>query len=388
VSDNAPLVIVGTGLAGYNLAKEVRKLDSERELLLITADDGRFYSKPLLSTGFAKAKEADELAMQDAATMAKQLNAEVLFHTQVTGIDVQRRMLQLGDKEQAYSELVLAVGAEPRRMPWADDLGDRLLSINDLLDYGRFRTALKGKRKVVIIGAGLIGCEFANDLLAGGLEVTVVASDPYLMPQLIPEPIAAAVQNQLEALGAVFHLGCAIESLEAAQEGVSLRLDDGSLVIADQALSAIGLAPRLSLAEQAGLQVGRGIVVDRGLATSQPHIYALGDCAEVQGLNLMYVMPLMTSARALAKTLCGTANELSYPAMPVMVKTPACPLVVAPPLTAESGHWSTTGEGSDLQALFHDDQGRLHGFALTGSKVAEKLKLTRELPGWLLATPS
>lgn len=385
MSNNAPLVIVGTGLAGYNLAKEVRKLDAERELLLISADDGRFYSKPLLSTGFAKAKEADELAMQDAISMAEQLNAQVLSHTQVTAIDPQRRVLQLADREQAYSDLVLALGAEARRLPWADELGERLLSINDLLDYGRFRAALKGKQRVLIIGAGLIGCEFANDLLAGGMQVTVVASDPCLMPQLIPEPVAAAVQAKLEALGAVFHLGCAIETLEALGDGVRAQLSDGVEISADQALSAIGLTPRLGLAEQAGLEVGRGIVVDRRLATSQPHIYALGDCAEVHGLNLMYVMPLMTSARALAKTLCGTESELSYPAMPIMVKTPACPLVVAPPLMAESGHWTTTGEGSDLQALFHDDQGSLHGFALTGSKVAEKLKLTRELPGWLLA---
>jgi len=377
-------VIVGTGLAGYNLAREVRKLDADRELLLISADDGRFYSKPLLSTGFAKAKEAEELAMQDAASMAEQLRAQVLSYTQVTAIDPLRRVLQLGEREQAYSDLVLAVGAEPLRLPWANELGERLLSINDLLDYGRFRAALKGKQRVLIIGAGLIGCEFANDLLAGGMQVTVVASDPYLMPQLIPEPVAAAVQAQLEGLGAVFHLGCAIETLEVLEEAVCVQLNDGTTVRADQALSAIGLAPRLGLAEQAGLEVGRGIMVDRHLATSEPHIYALGDCAEVQGLNLMYVMPLMTAARALAKTLCGDRSALSYPAMPVMVKTPACPLVVAPPLTAESGHWSTTGEGSDLQALFHDDQGQLHGFALTGSRVAEKLKLTRELPGWLL----
>ncbi|MEH6565896.1 MAG: FAD-dependent oxidoreductase [Halopseudomonas sp.] len=388
MSQSAPLVIVGTGLAGYNLAKEIRKLDDDRELLLVTADDGRFYSKPLLSTGFAKAKEAHELAMQDAVTMAEQLNARILTHTQVSAIDPERRVLQLGENEQPYSELVLAVGAEPRRLPWTDALGERLLSINDLLDYGRFRSALAGKRSVLIIGAGLIGCEFANDLVAGGFQVTVVASDPYLMPQLIPEPVAAAVQAELEMLGVEFHLGCAIESVLEQGEGISVRLDNGIQIAADQALSAIGLAPRLTLAEQAGLQIGRGIVVDRRLATSQAHIYALGDCAEVHGLNLMYVMPLMTAARALAKTLCGTDHELSYPAMPVMVKTPACPLVVAPPLTAESGHWTTSGSGSDLQALFHDEQGRLHGFALTGSRVAEKLKLSRELPGWLLATPT
>ena len=78
MADTAPLVIVGTGLAGYNLAKEFRKLDSQRPMLLVSADDGRFYSKPLLSTGFAKGKEADELAMQDASAMAAQLGADAV----------------------------------------------------------------------------------------------------------------------------------------------------------------------------------------------------------------------------------------------------------------------------------------------------------------------
>tara|TARA_Y100000782_G_scaffold89202_1_gene97261 strand:- start:206 stop:1360 length:1155 start_codon:yes stop_codon:yes gene_type:complete len=383
VTENAPLVIVGTGLAGYNLAKEFRKLDSARPLLLVSADDGRFYSKPLLSTGFAKGKEADELGMQDAAAMAAQLDAEVLTGTSVSAIDPAARTLTLDGREQPYSDLVLALGAEVRSLPWREQLGERLLSINDLADYGRFRGALVGRKKVLIIGAGLIGCEFANDLSLGGFEVAVVATDPWLMPQLLPEPVAAAVQRRLEALGVTFHLGCGIRELAASDDGLLALLDDGTEVRADQGLSAIGLAPRTDLAAAAGLPVGRGVLVDAQLCTSDPHIYALGDCAEVAGLNLMYVMPLMTSARALAKTLSGAPATVGYPAMPIMVKTPACPLVVAPPLNAAAGDWQISGEGEDLRAVFIDPQGQLQGFALSGAAVSEKALLTRELPAWL-----
>ena len=383
MTENAPLVIVGTGLAGYNLAKEFRKLDSARPLLLVSADDGRFYSKPLLSTGFAKCKEADELAMQDAAAMAAQLDAEVLTGTSASAIDPAARTLTLDGREQPYSDLVLALGAEVRSLPWREQLGERLLSINDLADYGRFRAALVGRKKVLIIGAGLIGCEFANDLSLGGFEVTVVATDPWLMPQLLPEPVAAAVQRRLEALGVTFHLGCGIRELAASDDGLLALLDDGTEVRADQGLSAIGLAPRTDLAAAAGLPVGRGVLVDAQLCTSDPHIYALGDCAEVAGMNLMYVMPLMTSARALAKTLSGAPATVGYPAMPIMVKTPACPLVVAPPLNAAAGDWQISGEGEDLRAVFIDPQGQLQGFALSGAAVSEKALLTRELPAWL-----
>ncbi|UJJ33369.1 FAD-dependent oxidoreductase [Halopseudomonas maritima] len=377
------MVIVGTGLAGYNLAKEFRKLDSARPLLLVSADDGRFYSKPLLSTGFAKGKEADELAMQDAAAMAAQLDAEVLAEVTVSAIDPAARTLTLDGREQPYSDLVLALGAEVRSLPWREQLGERLLSINDLADYGRFRAALVGRKKVLIIGAGLIGCEFANDLSLGGFEVTVVATDPWLMPQLLPEPVAAAVQRRLEALGVTFHLGCGIRELAASDGGLQALLDDGTEVRADQGLSAIGLTPRTDLAAAAGLSVGRGVLVDAQLRTSDPHIYALGDCAEVAGLNLMYVMPLMTSARALAKTLSGAPATVGYPAMPIMVKTPACPLVVAPPLKAAAGDWQISGDGEDVRAVFVDPQGQLQGFALSGAAVSEKALLTRELPAWL-----
>ncbi|MES2820164.1 MAG: FAD-dependent oxidoreductase [Pseudomonadota bacterium] len=379
----APVVIVGTGLAGYNLAKEFRKLDADTPLLLITADDGRSYSKPMLSTGFGKGKEADGLSLAEAGAMAEQLNAEVRTHTRISGIDPGHRQLWIGEEAVPYRDLVLAWGAETIRVPVEGDAQDAVFPINDLQDYARFRAAAAGKRRVLLLGAGLIGCEFANDLILGGFEVELVAPCEQVMPGLLPPAAAAAVQAGLESLGARFHLGPVLTRLQRSTEGLEAHLSDGSLLHCDLVLSAVGLRPRIDLAAAAGLMVNRGVMVDRQLQTSHAHIHALGDCAEVDGLNLLYVMPLMTCARALAKTLTGTPTAVSYGPMPVLVKTPVCPLVVSPPPRGLHGEWTVEGSGADIKALCRDATGQLLGYALTGTAVQDKLALNRELPALL-----
>ncbi|MCO6055937.1 FAD-dependent oxidoreductase [Pseudomonas sp. MOB-449] len=377
---SAPVVIVGTGLAGYNLAKEFRKLDSETPLLLISADDGRSYSKPMLSTGFGKNKDADGLAMAEAGAMADQLKAEIRTHTRITGIDPGRQRLRIGEEAVSYRDLVLAWGADTIRVPVEGDAQDAIFPINDLEDYARFRAAAAGKRRVLILGAGLIGCEFANDLSLGGLEVELVAPCEQVMPGLLHPAAAAAVQAGLEGLGARFHLGPVLARLDRADDGLDAQLSDGTRIRCDLVVSAVGLRPRTELAAAAGLAVNRGVAVDRQLRTSHANIFALGDCAEVDGLNLLYVMPLMACARALAQTLAGTPTSVAYGPMPVTVKTPVCPLVVSPPPRGLAGDWSVEGAGSDIKALYRDAAGRLLGYALTGAAVQEKLALNRELP--------
>ncbi|MGF0240214.1 NAD(P)/FAD-dependent oxidoreductase [Rhodococcus sp. IEGM1300] len=380
---NAPVVIVGTGLAGYNLAREFRKLDGETPLLLITADDGRSYSKPMLSTGFGKNKDADGLSMAEPGAMAEQLKAEVRTHTRISGIDPGHKRLWIGEESVIYRDLILAWGAETVRVPIEGDAADAVFPINDLEDYARFRVAAAGKRRVLLLGAGLIGCEFANDLMLGGYEVQLVAPCEQVMPTLLHPAAAAAVQTALEGLGARFHLGPVLNRLQRVAHGLEAHLSDGQVIACDVVVSAIGLRPRIDLAAAAGLLVNRGVVVDRHLKTSHTHIYALGDCAEVDGLNLLYVMPLMSCARALAQTLAGNPTTVSYGAMPITVKTPVCPLVVSPPPRGLEGVWTVEGQGADIKALCRDANGQLLGYALTGAAVMEKLALNKELPALL-----
>ncbi|MBN3964087.1 FAD-dependent oxidoreductase [Pseudomonas gregormendelii] len=380
---NAPVVIVGTGLAGYNLAREFRKLDGETPLLLITADDGRSYSKPMLSTGFGKNKDADGLSMSEPGAMAEQLKAEVRTHTRISGIDPGHKRLWVGEESVIYRDLVLAWGAETVRVPIEGDAADCVFPINDLEDYARFRAAAVGKRRVLLLGAGLIGCEFANDLILGGYEVQLVAPCEQVMPTLLHPAAAAAVQAGLESLGARFHLGPVLNRLQRVTDGLEAHLSDGQVIPCDLVVSAIGLRPRIDLAAAAGVQVNRGVVVDRHLQTSHANIYALGDCAEVDGLNLLYVMPLMSCARALAQTLSGNPTTVNYGAMPITVKTPVCPLVVSPPPRGVEGFWTVEGQGADIKALCRDASGKLLGYALTGAAVMEKLALNKELPALL-----
>ena len=376
----SPVVIIGTGLAGYNLAREFRKLDAQTPLLLITADDGRSYSKPMLSTGFAKQKDADGLCMAEPGAMAEQLNAEIRTHTRISGIDPGHKRLWIGEEAVEYRDLVLAWGAQTVQVPIEGDGGDWVFPINDLEDYARFRAAAVGKQRVLILGAGLIGCEFANDMSLGGFEVDVVAPCEQVMPTLLHPAAATAVQASLEGLGVRFHLGPVLVRLQQVAQGLEAHLSDGSVIACDLVVSAVGLRPRTDLAAAAGLQTNRGVRVDRQLRTSHANIFALGDCAEVDGINLLYVMPLMSCARALAQTLAGKPTTVAYGPMPITVKTPACPLVVSPPPQGHEGTWQVEGQGSDLKVLCLDADGKLLGYALTGAAVMEKLALNRQLP--------
>jgi rubredoxin-NAD+ reductase len=380
----APVVILGTGLAGYGVAKEFRKHDSETPLILITADDGHSYSKPMLSTGFTKGTSAADLAQSDAGNMGAQLKASVWTMTKVHEIDTAKQLIKVGDSDTAihYGKLVLAVGAEVIRPPIEGDGQELVYSVNDLLDYGDFRTAVanNGVKKVCIIGGGLIGCEYTNDLINGGFEVEVVDPLGYCLPTLLPEAAGKAVQAALEARGARFHFGPLVTAVNKAAKGVVVSLNNGATIDADIVISAVGVRPRTALAKASGIATNRGIVTDRLLQTNAPNVYAMGDCAEVNGHVLVYVAPLMQAAKALGKTLAGTPTEVSYPAMPVTIKTPICPVVVAPVAPGTAGQWTINADGHNVNAQFRDSSGKLLGFALTGEAIKDKMALQKELP--------
>jgi rubredoxin-NAD+ reductase len=374
-----PIVIVGSGLAGYSVAREFRKLDQATPIVMVSRDDASFYSKPMLSNALAAGKTAAQLAGASAAQMAGQLSADILAHTEVRGVDTARRVVHADGREIVYSKLVLALGADPISVPLAGDAAHEVLRVNDLADYARFRTALEGKRRVALLGAGLIGCEFANDLAAAGYAVEVIDPAPRPLGRLLPDEAAVKLRDALGALGLRWHLGTTAQSVTRAAGGLRVALSDGSEIEAGVVLSAIGLRPRTELVKAAGLAVSRGIVTDRFLETSASGVYALGDCAEVEGQVLPFVLPIMHAARALAKTLAGAPTVVDYPAMPVVVKTPALPVVVAPPPSLP-GAWSLHEIDAGLEARFEDERGALRGFALLGAATARKNALAKLLP--------
>lgn len=383
-----PIVIIGSGMAGYAVAREFRKLNPDHELVMICADDATNYAKPTLSNALVGKKAPENIALGDAAKMAAQLNMRIETHTWVKAIDATAHELIVvkdqSEQKQAYSKLVLAVGAQPIRLAISGDGSDDIHVVNNLNDYKAFRASLEKRedKRVVILGAGLIGCEFANDLQHTDHQVTVIDLAPQPLARLLPSHVADVFQQNLEETGINFVLGTTVEKVSKVENGDYLvTLANGQSVVADVVLSAVGLQPNASVAKESGVQIGRGILTNSQLETNLADIFAVGDCAEVNGTLLPYVMPIMQQARALAKTLNGETTAVHYPAMPVAVKTPAAPLTVLPAPANIDVTWDTEEFEDGMIAKATDTEGTLRGFVLLGATAAkQRLTLTKQVP--------
>ena len=330
---------------------------------------------------------AHELAMANAEKMAIDLNAKVLKHTRVEKIDPANNVVHTANNETLkYSQLVLALGASTITLTLEGNAADKIISVNDLTSYGAFREAIADKKKVAIIGAGLIGCEFANDLALSDYEVSVIGLSELPLNRLLPPQAGEYLKAALLEQGVNWFLGQEAKQINHVNDGeqsFQIELENGVRLEADVVLSAVGLKPNTKLAEEAGILVNKGIVVNQRLETNYKNVFALGDCAEIENLFLPYVMPLMSSARALAKSLNGETTAVSFPAMPVMVKTPSCSVVVASPADGITGEWEIKQDEDGVHAQYFDQAGVLQGFALVGKAVEDKQRLTKELPAVL-----
>ena len=376
--------IIGSGVAAWTLVRELRKADPEAEIRLITADSGDFYSKPMLSNALASGKTAESLVMTPAAKFADQQKVELIANTNVSSIDASTRKLASSAGEFSYDNLVLALGADTIKLPIEGDGAGDVVSVNDLNDYAEFRKLLDGKKEVAVLGAGLIGCEFANDLLKADIHTTVFDLADRPLARLLPEQASTFMQNKLAEKGVSWKLGRTVNSISKNGAGYTLTDSTGETTQADLVLSAVGLKPRTELAKHANLDVSRGIVVNNLGQTSNKNIYALGDCAEYLGkFVLPYIMPVMQAARAMAQTLAGKPTEIKFPAMPVSIKTPDCPAVVNPPLPEHEGEWEITADENGVKALFKGKDGALLGMALLGEASKERQALTPQLPAMI-----
>ena len=216
------LVLVGSGLAAWTVVRELRKLDAHSPITLICRDSGDFYSKPLLSTALASGKTAAQLVGTTSAAMAQTLQVNLMANTEVTSIEPARAEVHTRAGVVAYSRLVLALGADPVRLSLQGDAAERVLSVNDLQDYARFREHLAAARRVAVMGAGLIGCEFANDLVLAGHEVDVIDPGTQPLGRLLPPDAGAAVQQALADAGVRFHFGTSVQAVDAKGEGLPI----------------------------------------------------------------------------------------------------------------------------------------------------------------------
>ncbi|WP_312671601.1 NADH:flavorubredoxin reductase NorW [Pseudescherichia sp.] len=375
---NHGIVIIGSGFAARQLVKNIRKLDANVPLTLIAADSIDEYNKPDLSHVISQSQRADDLTRQTAGEFAEQFNLRLFPWTWVTDIDAAAHVVKAGERSWPYDKLVLATGASAFVPPVEGR--ELMLTLNSQREYRACETALRDAQRVMIVGSGLIGTELAMDFCRAGKAVTLIDQAASILPTLMPPEVSSRLQHRLTDMGVQLLLKSQLQRLEKTAGGIRVQLDRSRSVEVDAVVAATGLRAETALAQRAGAATHRGVKVDSYLQTTQPDIYALGDCAEINDSVLPFLQPIQLSAMYLAKNLLGARVPLKLPAMLVKVKTPELPLQLAGESGRRDLRWQMETSAAGMVAQGFNEEGQLCAFAISEDRMKEAFTLLKQLP--------
>jgi len=279
VNHRKTFAIVGAGLAGAKAAETLREEGFDGRIVLIGDEPERPYERPPLSKGYLAGKQEREKAMVHSADFYEAHDIELRTGSRVTAIHPPGLEVVLDDGERiGFDRLLLTTGAEPRRLdlPGSDLSG--ILYLRSLADSDRLRAELERRPRVVVIGAGWIGCEVAATARDAGCEVAMVDMTNLPLERVIGTEVGTVFRDLHAAHGVELHLGARLEAFEGADRVERVRIA-GESIDCDLVVVGVGVTPRTELARAAGLEVDNGIVVDERLATREGVIFAAGDVA-------------------------------------------------------------------------------------------------------------
>jgi 3-phenylpropionate/trans-cinnamate dioxygenase ferredoxin reductase subunit len=280
---SAPIVLVGGGLATGTAVRELRNQGYAEHLVVIAGENHPPYERPPLSKGYLLGNEPAEKALVNADSWYAEHDVDLRTGVTVESVDPDARTLRAGGEDLAWSRLLLATGATPRRLPLADESGASVHYLRTLEDSTELKARLLPGARIGIIGGGWIGLEVASAARQAGSEVVVLeALDQPLRNVLGPEVGALFAQLHREK-GVDVRTGVRIENISSGtgSDGATIGLAGGDTLTVDRLVVGVGVTPRADLATAAGIAVDNGIVVDAGLRTSAPEVFAAGDVANV-----------------------------------------------------------------------------------------------------------
>ena len=306
------LVVVGNGMAAARLVDELTKVALGRYAIAVIGDEPRLaYNRVLLSSVLAGETASHDIELRPASWWGDR-GVTLKYGCVATEIDVGRRELKIANEESiGFSRLVLATGSMPLRLnvPGADLAG--VHTFRDSRDVDMLLTLAAQKRRVVVVGGGLLGLEAAYGLSKAGSSVTLLHLMDRLMERQLDAPAAELLKSLVERKGVRVVLNANTARLHGETRVEGIELSDGRRIDADAVVFAAGIRPNIALAKEAGIAVNRGVVVDDVMQTSAPDIFALGECAEHRGICYGLVEPAYEQARVLARHLAGRTAAYS-----------------------------------------------------------------------------
>jgi nitrite reductase (NADH) large subunit len=364
-----PLVVVGNGMAAARLVDELAKVALGRYAIAVIGDEPRLaYNRVLLSSVLAGETASQDIELKPAAWWRNR-GVTLKYGCLATEIDIDRRELRIANEESiAFSRLILATGSTPLRLnvSGADLAG--VHTFRDSRDVDLLLTLAAQKKRVVVVGGGLLGLESAYGLAKAGAPVTLIHLMDRLMERQLDAPAAELLKTLVERKGIKVLLNADTARLHGETRVEGVELADGRKIEADAVIFAAGIRPNIVLAKAAGIAVNRGIVVDDHLQTGMPDIFALGECAEHRGICYGLVEPAYEQARVLAQHLAGRAASYDGSVVATNLKVSGVSVFSAGDFMGADGTeaivLNDAGGGAYKKLVISD--GRLTGAVLVG----------------------
>lgn len=301
-----PLVIVGNGMAATRLVEELTTRAQGKYAIAVVGDEPSLaYNRVLLSSVLAREVAAEDIELKRAEWW-RDRGVTLVYGRRAVEIDTRQRFVRLrGGARLGYGKLVIATGSEAARLPLPGADLPGVVTFRDKSDVATLLERARPSARAVVVGGGLLGLEAAYGLMKAGMHVSVVHLMDRLMERQLDPRAGELLKQAIEVRGIEVVLNAESEAIRGRRKVTGLKLKDGRDIAADLVVMAVGIRPCVQLARDAGLDVGRGIVVGDDLATSAPDVYALGECAEHRGVCYGLVEPAYEQARVLARNLAG-----------------------------------------------------------------------------------
>jgi nitrite reductase (NADH) large subunit len=311
---SARLVVVGNGMAGMRAVEELLSRAPDRfDITVIGAEPHANYNRILLSSVLAGDKTLDEIVI-NGPDWYDQHGIRLIAGKRATAIDAAARRVMLDDGTAVpYDKLLLATGSKPLAPPIPGIELPNVRAFRDIADVEAMIGAAKSDRRAVVIGGGLLGLEAAWGLKRRGMSVTLVHLMPTLMERQLDAAAARLLHRDLDARGIAFFTNSQTEEILGADRAEAVLLADGRQIPADLVVLAIGIRPNIDLARKAGLDVNRGILVGDDMATTDPDIYAVGECVEHNGQVFGLIGPIWDQAKVCGARLAGDTDAAYVP---------------------------------------------------------------------------
>ena len=298
-------VILGNGVAGHNAAAAIRSQDKEGTILMISDEAYRSYNRPMLTKTLTEALTIEAIAIKPESWY-EEMQIDQLLSCRAEAIRTEEKQVVLaGGMAVGYGKLVYALGAECFIPPIKGADQDGVIAVRRFTDTERVLAALQTAKHAVVIGGGVLGLEAAWELRKAGCEVEVLELAPVLMGRQLDAEGGALLQEIGEAEGVRIRTGVTIEAITGAGHAEGVKLADGTVIPADLVLISCGVRANIALAQQAGLAVERAVVVNEKMQTSDPCIYACGDCAQYNSLNYAILAQAMDEGKVAGNQAAG-----------------------------------------------------------------------------------